>query len=544
MVDMRTFSGRGTDQTLTELINARILKELAIEPGDSVLDIGCGGGTLMRLATSQGAEVVRLSEWRIGNSLAIMQSTEGCCSTLRSVIPSIHKALDMIIKPVLLILLSTAMLAQTLQKQLDSGQRYVASSPGIIQLSAPLVITANGQTVDLSATTLVCNFDDDCIKIGNASGYNTTSNVTVLNPHGSPTVIGGTHSFIVVYGQKTRIINVSSAKGKESATFGHLVTVVGDQAFLLDGLDTTAGGFNLRCDEKFCGSWVYAPGPFSGCAPWCTSGTHADNAALGWLTHMQLSAQCQGNGVDWQSGNTLHISDSVIQGYAQFGVRGGIRRGGYGGIELDNVYEETGCRGRNPLGNVGSAGVISQGGSIAIHSDRQPHGDSPIFASSGSIVWHYYVTMNRRHGPYGTDYHMQDGSWSLDSVPLYLGSANVDGKTPVTGHFPSVDGVAEYRVLRVSSSGSMVTPQGTGNWLVAIVSSSSCTSVCSFTDKAIRPAAYTTENPNQPNRDQTYTPDIWFWPGDMILLNSKVLANEPAAKGDHYVINSTWRPGN
>ena len=451
----------------------------------------------------------------------------------------------MMIRPILFILLlSSTALGQSLQQQVDSGQRYVVSQPGTIQLSSPLVVKANGQTIDLSATTLVCNFDDDCVKIGQPSNYNSTSNVTLINPHGAPTAVGGTHSFIVVYGQKTRIINVSSANVKQGATFGHLVTVVGDQAFLLDGLDTTAGRFNLRCDSEFCGSWVYAPGPFSGCAPWCTPGTHSDNAALGWLTHMQLSGQCQGNGVDWQSGNTLRISDSVIQGYAQFGVRGGVRRGGYGGIELDNVYEDTGCNAHNPLGNVGSAGVISQGGYITIHSDRQPHGDSPVFAHTGKIGWQYFVAMNRRPGPYGPNYHMPDGSWSLDSVPLYLGSAYVDGKTPVIGRFPAVPGVAEYRILRISDARSIITPQGTGNWLVATVRGVSCTSVCTFTDNAAPPTSYTTENPNQPNRDATYTPDISFWPGDLIVLGSKILANEPAGRGDRYVINNTWRQGN
>ena len=50
-----------------------------------------------------------------------------------------------------------------------------------------------------------------------------------------------------------------------------------------------------------------------------------------------------GNGIDWQAGNTLRISDSVIEGYAQYGVRAGTRRGGFGGFELANVYEEVGA---------------------------------------------------------------------------------------------------------------------------------------------------------------------------------------------------------
>jgi hypothetical protein len=47
----------------------------------------------------------------------------------------------------------------------------------------------------------------------------------------------------------------------------------------------------------FCGSAIYAPGPF------------AINAAVGYITNSSLNLQCQGNGVDWQSGNTVSISE-------------------------------------------------------------------------------------------------------------------------------------------------------------------------------------------------------------------------------------------
>src|SRR5256886_3530378 len=52
------------------------------------------------------------------------------------------------------------------------------------------------------------------------------------------------------------------------------------------------------------------------------------SSAVGWLKHLNISLQCAGNGVDWESGNTLRISDSVIQGFAQYGVRVGTKRGG------------------------------------------------------------------------------------------------------------------------------------------------------------------------------------------------------------------------
>lgn len=433
---------------------------------------------------------------------------------------------------------SVSLFGQTLQQTLDSGQRYVSTPPGIIQ--GPITITTSGQTVDFSASTVQCP-DADCIIVGNPANYNATSDVTLTNPRGVPTISGGQHSFIAVYGQKTRIYNVTTARG--AGNFGHIITVIGDQAFTLDGLNNDDSTF--YCNLTFCGSAVYAPGPF------------LPNAALGWLSHLQIHPECGGNGVDWQSGNTVVIRDSVIQGFSQFAVRAGIRHGGYGGTELDNVYMETGCH-SNPLGNVGSAGLIAQGGAVTIHSDRQPHGDSPRFANTGSTYWLYFVTMNRQPGPYGTLFQVA-GGWSLDSVPLFLGDALSDNATPINGQFPVVPGAAVYRVLRVpmtyhqdplNSNGWLpnpvaTPPQGTGNWLVATVQASSCTSICEFTDAMTAPQPYTTENPTQPNRDATYYPDFQFWPGDLVLTyGATVLANEPLGAGNRYTIVNPWRPGN
>jgi cyclopropane fatty-acyl-phospholipid synthase-like methyltransferase len=60
MADIRKFSGRGTDETLTEFINERIFNELALQPGDSLVNIGCGDGTFMRLAMRRGVAATLL----------------------------------------------------------------------------------------------------------------------------------------------------------------------------------------------------------------------------------------------------------------------------------------------------------------------------------------------------------------------------------------------------------------------------------------------------------------------------------------------------
>ncbi len=85
--------------------------------------------------------------------------------------------------------------------------------------------------------------------------------------------------------------------------------------------------------------------------------------------------------MDWQSGNTLRISDSVVQGYNQFGVRTGTPRGGYGSTALENVYMEAGnCK--NKLGNIGAAGVIAKGQRLNWSGGEGPQGKIPVFANN------------------------------------------------------------------------------------------------------------------------------------------------------------------
>ena len=99
-------------------------------------------------------------------------------------------------------------------------------------------------------------------------------------------VVNGTKPFLEINANRTRVFNVTTRTSTTGGTFGTFIQVDDDQAFLLDGLDTVGTNRTLRCDATYCGAYVTAPGPFN---TW---------SAVGWLKHLNISAQCKGNGVE------------------------------------------------------------------------------------------------------------------------------------------------------------------------------------------------------------------------------------------------------
>lgn len=162
--------------------------------------------------------------------------------------------------------------------------------PGELKLFARVSIRASNITVDFSGSIVECWMNDTCLFLGDTANSSTYSDITLVNPRGRPAIANGIAPFIEVNAQKSRLFNVSTRQPVTGGTFGALVQVDDDQAFLLDGLDTTLGG-GLRCDSTFCAPAVYAPGPFN------------VFSAVGWLKNLNISLQCAGNGVDWESGN-------------------------------------------------------------------------------------------------------------------------------------------------------------------------------------------------------------------------------------------------
>ena len=361
--------------------------------------------------------------------------------------------------------------------------------PGEYKLHATVSVRASNQTIDFSGSILECYMDDPCIYVGDQANSNAVLDVTIVNPRGRAMVPNGTKPFIEVNGQKTRIYNVSTRVSK-IGTFGSYIQVDDDQAFLLDGLSTGLG-YGLRCDETFCGSYVVAPGPFN---RW---------SAVGWLKNLNLSPQCQGNGIDWQSGNTLRVSDSVIQGYNQFGVRTGTSRGGYGPTMLDNVYMEVGnCK--NKSGNIGAAGIIAQGQRVNWAGGEGPQGKIPLFAETGKTEYRYYVVPHNPKFGYAN--------------PLYAGKAMTNGTGAIAVSSPDIVGADTFDLLRetVRAGSRDQAPYGSGNFAVvkSITREAACKSgVCTFTDRQVDLLPYTVS-------PVTYFPKLSYWPGDFVLSAS------------------------
>jgi hypothetical protein len=367
----------------------------------------------------------------------------------------------------------------------SSQSGKVIVPPGELKAFARVSVRASNITVDFSGSVVECWTNDTCIYVGDSANSNLFGDITLINPRGRPTVAGGQAPFLEINAQKTRVFNVTTRLPFSGGTFGSLVQVDDDQAFLLDGLDYVLGG-GVRCDSTVCDPVVSAPGPFN------------VFSAVGWLKHLNISLQCVGNGVDWQSGNTLRISDSVIQGYAQYGVRGGTRRGGFGGLTLENVYEEGGgCS--NPLGNVGQAGVIVQGNVVKIESGTSPSGIVPQFANSGSTDYRYYLVAH--HATFGA------------GNPLYAGNALTNGTGNIVVTTPDIAGASTLDLLRVTVSPLEQAPFGTGNFAVAanVARTSVCNNgVCTFTDTQAALQSYTVATP-------TYFPLLTYWPGNLVL---------------------------
>lgn len=300
----------------------------------------------------------------------------------------------------------------------------------------------------------------------------------------------------------TSLHEIYTADKSEYASWGfwqnHIV-VDNDQAFKLDTLNVDEGA---HCTANYCGQTIYFPGPFS------------TNPAVAWLSHLNLGLGCGGNGVtDW-AGNTLRIQNSVIQAFSQWGVFDGTMRGGYGGGEFDDVYEEVGgCS--NPMypgSGQAMAGLLNSGGTNSIHGGEFPIGQLPQFASTGNQATRYNYC-----------FVVRDTSWGASKC-LPFGYAAVDSASPsgsIAVSWPRVQGTGTvtYDVLRYTGgvlpyTGACGGGSTTACGAVASAVAQCSTNLCSFTDSA----SASTSNYAVPS--PSYSPGIFWLPGGVVTLNA------------------------
>jgi hypothetical protein len=368
--------------------------------------------------------------------------------------------------------------------------RSVLVTPGDYLFHARLSIRASSVNISVSGATITCAMKDTCIMLGDPSNSNTFQAITLDGLRVRPGVPGGTWPAVEDNAEGSGISNMGTASNPlQVNSFGHLIQVDNDQAAHIDRLTVTLGAWG-KCDSTFCSSAIYGVG------------NPAVNAGVIWINNSNISLQCGGNGIDNDNGNTLHVTDSVVQGYAQFGIRSYGRFGVNPSVQLTNVYEEVGnCT--NPVGT-GIAGLIVGGGFAEVSGGVGPVGKLPIYATRGTVQYNYYVVV--RSSTMGV------------SVPFLAGSALTDGTgmIPVLWNRVGNSGVVTYDILRTTggTGWDLPAPYGTGNFSVAVgISTDTCSNnVCSFSDNAgSGPSTYTVAGVTY------YSPALRNWPGPIIL---------------------------
>ena len=391
--------------------------------------------------------------------------------------------------------LQEAIIDAVVKSQGTSLARPIVVNPTNYLLRARVSVRANNLSISGFGSILTCAMADTCLMLGDPVA-GTFTRITVQGFTFQPGLINGSYPAIEDNANGSRMNNITvipGTTGKEK--LGYLIQVDNDQASNMTQIDPNGQASAMRCDVAFCGAIIYAPGPFS------------TRSAVGWISDSSLSMQCGTNGVDWESGNSVSISDSVIQGYPQYGVRAGISQGGYGGVKLSNVYEEGGvCP--NPLGNVGQAGLIVNGGAAYWSGGEGPSGILPRFANTGQNQWAYYIVPNS--ATYGS------------GNPLLAGTAYTDNVTPITITTPDIAGAASFDVLKVAypsvegellhAPNGIMTAPNEGAVAVGVLRSVACSSgLCTFVDATgLNPAPYTVKGGG-------YFPKLDYWPGSIVL---------------------------
>jgi hypothetical protein len=385
-----------------------------------------------------------------------------------------------------------AILAQTQANYTGATVRFPANLPNKCVLNSTVTIRGWGIDIRAHGARFQCNMSSGgCFFFGLTTNSNDTRSVSWSGGIFFSGVNNGTNSVFVDNSQSATIRDVVAGDAGGAQRFGHFIENWDDENQEINHLSMNGIGHFIRCDATFCGSAIFAPGNF---------GVHP---GISHVTNADLGMQCGGNAIDWHSGNALDVSNSVIQGFAKYGILYDRNDGFAYEFVLNSVYFEAGsCA--NPVGNVGQASVIMQGATTLIMRGGAMTNNMPRFANNGANARQYYVV------PWDAAGHVGN--------PLPLGTANSDNVTPITVVWPKISGAAKYDVLvlRVVAALGGDAPYGSGNYAVATnVLQSSCSALsCQITDNpALTPASYSVPGVYVVG----WYPKLDYWPGGIVL---------------------------
>ncbi|MGA9306494.1 MAG: hypothetical protein WBW31_13910 [Candidatus Sulfotelmatobacter sp.] len=415
----------------------------------------------------------------------------------------------------------------------------VVISPAQYTWQARVTVSAPNMVLDFSGSVITCAMADTCLFVGSNAHATYVWDVTVEHFVGEASCNNCNYPMIEDQSQKTHLTDIASANpfpegsGTSGSSFGSLIQVDNDQAAIIEGLSTYQARW-YHCTSAFCSVAVKGAGG-------------SGNAGVLYIKNSNLSLNCGANGVDNQDANTLRISDSVIQGQAQFAVRSVGVYSNVPNVELDNVYGEVaGCAGSNPLG-LGEAGLIVEGGFASVKNSVGPVGSAPVFANTGSTQYNYYVVAR--------------SSANGASAPFLAGIAltNQTGSISVVWPQFGTTGTVTYDVIRTSGQANNPAPYtaictgGTttscGSVATGLTVASACaavgsTNICSFSDTAsTSTTSYTVTSPSN------YWPALPFWNGSVIYTPAgDIVSSGPTPGGVYFdrfgdnVANSAQNP--
>lgn len=393
------------------------------------------------------------------------------------------------------------------------------------QIYGPLYLTAASQTLYFNGSVEDCLMANaSCIVFGdNSQGSQFNGNNIIATGIRCRAMAASAFPCIEDNGYHVHLYDVTTRNKSTGAYFyPYLVQFDNDQAAVLDGLDGSVGTWEPPCTSTSCGTVVGLPNGVGG------------NSVVA-ISHWNGTMNCHSNGLIDQQGNQLSITDSILQGYPEFGIIS-INTYNTHTAFYRNVYEEAGgCV--NPMYGgsiIARTGLIEQNG-LASYSGVGPSGAVPTFSSStsGSTNLDVWVVINST--TYGK------------SVPLYAGlcSTNGTGTCNLLWPWQGTAGTITYDLLTNPRTSSTVPnpPTGTGNFALATgVTTSSCTAglpsgMCSFTVSNVgaAPSSYTVL------ANVGYFPFLGYWPGNLVLSSNadvNVISQSAKYSSDSWAVNS------